>query len=40
MEQYKNLNRIMEARDHFKNGESLKILKSKRNFVKKFTLNR
>ena len=34
MEQYRNLNRVMESGNHFKNGASLKSHTSKRNFLK------
>jgi len=35
MVKYSNFDIVMEARDHFKNGDSLKVQMSKGNFLKK-----
>ena len=35
MQQSKNSNRVMDARDHFKNGASLKSLMSRENNIKR-----
>ena len=34
MVQYSNFDRVMEARDHFKNGANLKSLMSRENLLK------